>query len=369
MHFSSRLLLSALAMTALSLWIAAPWWQGLLVAIAAIAMLTWNSAQPAPTDPSPPAVTVEPVALAQDDRHARLSGLIGGIFPVWTRHMELVRSETETAITNLADRFSVMLGSLRSAANLLPGSSDRLVLEHLRESLVNLPNALKSLDESKASRELFLSQIESLGTSMGELHSLAEGVKKLAAQTNLLALNAAIEAARCGEAGRGFAVVAGEVRELSKLSAQTGAEIREKVDGIVGAVGNAVKTAGELSHKEQTLLGQAERTVSGTLEEFERRAQEAELRIAGLRNSGAEVAQAIEQVLVDLQFQDRVSQILSNVETDTRRFATAIDQDEVPDASAWLTRLEAGYTTCEQEQAHAGGAAAVPGASSSVTFF
>ena len=339
------------------------------MAIAAIAMLTWNSAQPAPTDPSPPAVTVEPVALAQDDRHARLSGLIGGIFPVWTRHMELVRSETETAITNLADRFSVMLGSLRSAANLLPGSSDRLVLEHLRESLVNLPNALKSLDESKASRELFLSQIESLGTSMGELHSLAEGVKKLAAQTNLLALNAAIEAARCGEAGRGFAVVAGEVRELSKLSAQTGAEIREKVDGIVGAVGNAVKTAGELSHKEQTLLGQAERTVSGTLEEFERRAQEAELRIAGLRNSGAEVAQAIEQVLVDLQFQDRVSQILSNVETDTRRFATAIDQDEVPDASAWLTRLEAGYTTCEQEQAHAGGAAAVPGASSSVTFF
>jgi len=283
--------------------------------------------------------------------------------------MELVRSETESAITNLADRFSTMLGSLRSAANLLPGSSDRLVLENLRESLVNLPDALRSLDESKESRDQFLTQIETLGSAMGELHTLAESVRKLAAQTNLLALNAAIEAARCGEAGRGFAVVAGEVRELSKLSAQTGAEIRQKVDGIVGAVGNAVKTAGELSKKERFLLGEAERTVSGTLEEFERRAQEAEVRIAGLRNSGDEVARAIEQVLVDLQFQDRVSQILSNVETDTRRFAAAIGRDEVPEPAVWLARLEAGYTTSEQEQAHLGAAAAVPEATSSVTFF
>ena len=203
---------------------------------------------------------------------------------------------------------------------------------------------------------------------MGELHTLAESVRKLAAQTNLLALNAAIEAARCGEAGRGFAVVAGEVRELSKLSAETGAEIRKKVDVFAGEVRKAVTTAGELSRKEQDLMGQAERTVSGTLEEFERRAREAEGRIAGLRSTGNEVAVAIEQVLVDLQFQDRVSQILANVETDTGRLAGAIAEDEVPDATAWLSRLEAGYTTSEQEQAAAGAATSLT-ESSSVTFF
>ena len=356
-------------MTTLCLWSAVAWWQGLVVALVAIAALVWNSVPPEPTTPALPSVVADVPVPMHDDSHGRLAGLIRGIFPVWTRHMELVRSETETAITNLADRFSAMLGNLRSASNLLPGSSDRLVLESLRESLVDLPDALKSLDESKSTREVFLTQIETLGTSMVELHTLAEGVRKLAAQTNLLALNAAIEAARCGEAGRGFAVVAGEVRELSKLSAQTGAEIRAKVDGIVGAVGNAVKTAGELSRKEQSLMDQAERTVSDTMQEFERRAQEAEQRIAGLRNSGTEVARAIEQVLVDLQFQDRVSQILSNVECDARRFAEVVDQDEIPGASEWLFRLEAGYTTSEQEQAHAGAAPSVTGESPSVTFF
>ena len=115
-------------------------------------------------------------------------------------------------------------------------------------------------------------------------------------------------------------------------------------------------------------MDQAERTVAGTLEEFERRVKDAELRISGLKSTGNEVASAIEQVLVDLQFQDRVSQILTNVQCDVRRLAAAVSEDEVPDPSAWLSRLEAGYTTTEQEQAHAGSASSIT-ESSSVTFF
>jgi len=329
----------------------------------------WNSLRQ-----DSPSVAVAEAELAQapetcvDSRGTRLEDLVSGVAPVWTRHMGLVRSETETAITNLSGRFSAMLQNLRGAANLMPGSADQMMLDHLRESLANLPQALTSLEESKVARELFLAKIEMLGTSVGDLHTLAESVRKLAAQTNLLALNAAIEAARSGEAGKGFAVVAAEVRELSKLSAETGAEIRRKVDAFAASVQTAIVTAGDLTRKEQALLGQAERTVAVTLEEFERRTKDAEIRISGIRSTGIEVAQAIEQVLVDLQFQDRVSQILANVENDTRRLAVAIAQDDLPDTAAWLSRLEAGYTTSEQEQAHAGTANSV-NESSSVTFF
>lgn len=364
-----RFAISATVLAVVCVWSAASWWQGLAVAAVAVGAVAWNSVRlEPPTVAMPEVAPARSAESAADHRRTRLSELVAGVSPVWTRHLGLVRTETETAITNLAERFSGMLQSLRAASNLMPGSSDRLVLENLRESLVNLPHALETLDESKAARDVFLSQIELLATSVGELHSLAESVRKLAAQTNLLALNAAIEAARSGEAGKGFAVVAGEVRELSKLSAETGAEIRRKVEAFAGSVQKAVATAGELSKKEQILLGQAERTVAGTLEEFERRASDAESRISGLKDSGNEVASAIEQVLVDLQFQDRVSQILANVENDTRRLAAAVAEDDVPDAGSWLSRLEAGYTTSEQEQVHTGAATSVPD-SSSVTFF
>jgi methyl-accepting chemotaxis protein len=360
---------AATALAAVCVWSAASWWQGVLAAVAAVIAIGWTSlrqdAPPVAVGEDTPAQLTEVVL---DRRGTRLVDLVSVVAPVWTRHMGLVRSETETAITSLSDRFSGMLQNLRGASNLMPGSSDRMMLDHLRESLANLPQALTSLEESKVARELFLAKIELLGTSVGDLHTLAESVRKLAAQTNLLALNAAIEAARSGEAGKGFAVVAAEVRELSKLSAETGAEIRKKVDAFAGSVQTAIATAGELTRKEQALLGQAERTVAVTLEEFERRTKDAELRISGIKSTGHEVAQAIEQVLVDLQFQDRVSQILANVENDTRRLAVAIAQDELPDTAAWLSRLESGYTTSEQEQAPAGATISVT-ESSSVTFF
>jgi methyl-accepting chemotaxis protein len=62
-------------------------------------------------------------------------------------------------------------------------------------------------------------KLPGLHNSLTQVSQVAKGIKKIAGQTNLLALNATIEAARAGEAGRGFAVVAGEVKALSRQTA------------------------------------------------------------------------------------------------------------------------------------------------------
>ena len=375
-HRPVRLVLSCSACLAGCAALVTPWWAGLLLGAVLSAFAAWTNLRGAESTDAPPEADEAPAAPkpaepsraeAEDD----LAKLVTEVAPVWGRQVELARSETEVAVNALTDRFSWMLQNLRSAAQMIPGETDRNVLESLRQSLVNLPDALTSLDASKQSRDKFLDEIHGLGLAVAELQTLSELVRKVAAQTNLLALNAAIEAARSGEAGRGFAVVADEVRQLSRLSAETGADIRRKVEAISQAVDKAVVTAGQLSRKEQELLGNAEQTVSSTLAEFERRASEAESKIEGLRSSGDEVACAIEQVLVDLQFQDRTSQILSHIRDDAGRLAQKIAQDEIPSPSEWLARLESTYTTDEQEAAHAGAHASVgaPAPSSSVTFF
>jgi methyl-accepting chemotaxis protein len=82
----------------------------------------------------------------------------------------------------------------------------------------------------------------------------------------------------------------------------------------------------------------------------------------------------ISDVLVSLQFQDRVSQILSHIRDDIRKFEAHVNdcldagQCAPIDEKAWLDELSKTYTTTEQREMHTG-ANATQSASSEITFF
>jgi len=99
-----------------------------------------------------------------------------------------------------------------------------------------------------------------------------------------------------------------------------------------------------------------------------------------LRHETQTIGEEIGEVLVALQFQDRISQVLGHVCNDMGKLKERIashqaqgGEDGAPttiDASTWLKELSHTYTVPEQHLIHGGGSARASAASASeITFF
>ena len=142
---------------------------------------------------------------------------------------------------------------------------------------------------------------------------MAADVAAIAAQTNLLALNAAIEAARAGDAGRGFAVVAREVRMLSSRSADAGKQISEKVDLINTAIMSACHAAQESIEQEDKSMQTSKSIIHSVLHNLNGVTGALVESSNLLKTESIGIQSEVGEALVQLQFQDRVSQIMTHV--------------------------------------------------------
>ncbi|MEP6591985.1 MAG: methyl-accepting chemotaxis protein [Gemmatimonadota bacterium] len=140
-------------------------------------------------------------------------------------------------------------------------------------------HALSTSDEiarALDSLSLLSAEIDRLTRHGDEIASSNETVSGVAFRTNLLANNAALEATRAGGAGRTFGVLAEEISRLSDTTANTSADIGERVTALardVQAVGAAVAgvrqaLAAAIRHSESTeesarILGDAADQLEG----------------------------------------------------------------------------------------------------------
>ncbi|WP_295482041.1 methyl-accepting chemotaxis protein [uncultured Pseudomonas sp.] len=313
---------------------------------------------------------------------AQLDEVLLGAMPIWAKQVESSRQQTEEAIVSLANRFTGIAQRLQDtvqasqhAAGELDGQSAEGALKVLARSDSELSQVIESLKATQTSRDQTLSQVRSLTAYTGELRTMAADVAAIAAQTNLLALNAAIEAARAGEAGRGFAVVADAVRSLSSKSSETGQQMSAKVDIINNAITQLVQAASNSAEQDGLSVSESEHSIQQVLERFQsitgRLADSADL----LKQESYGIRDEMTEVLVNLQFQDRVSQILSHVRDNMhdlhehlQQASQAPDQAVAVDARQWLARMEATYATDEQRRNHHGNAAEQQH-SQDITFF
>lgn len=297
--------------------------------------------------------------------------LCAEVLPIWARQIETARSQSEEAIVAITTRFSGIVSRLESALAVSTGGSERESLAATLDSgRRELADIMQGLAAVHAERAALSEQISGLAAYSDELGKMAKDVEAIAFQTNMLAMNAAIEAAHAGESGRGFEVVAREVRNLSNAARETGKNIASRIELVHGSLRKIVSANEASAQRAEEALRDSQGRVNSVLGRF----GELSGGLAGsadkLRQESRKIRGEVEDSLVQLQFQDRVGQILAQVRDSIADAAESggsggLDEAGVDDL---LSRMTGSYTTQEQLLNHHGNVPA-QAAGQNVEFF
>lgn len=295
--------------------------------------------------------------------------------PVWAGHIESSRNQMEQAIVELSGRFAGIVTRLDQTLNQSDGAggagADAAAHAVYAASQTQLQGVVASLREAMEGKAQMLIKLQSLQSFISELQDMAEGVSRIAHETNLLAINATIEAAHAGESGKGFAQVAREVRALSAMSSETGRQIAGKIAAINLAIAESSKAADASRAHEGQVMTDSEDRIRDVLDRFHgltgSLAQSAEY----LREESRGIQSEVNEALVQLQFQDRVSQIMGHVRDNISRLPEVV-QDHIGtctpealiplDPQGLLAELEATYAMVSERELHHKAGAPTPGA-------
>ncbi len=303
-----------------------------------------------------------------------LEGAGGRVIGIWARQLDNVREQIERAVTALTTSFGGIVERLDRTIGSSQSHSDRQAQDANRDAdqaeefLGEVINALRTM---QASRNALTEEINAIVSRTAELQKMAESVRQIAFQTNMLSVNAAIQAAHAGDAGKGFAVVAHEVRLLSAASRETGQNINQRVGDINAALLKIAERNRSVAGLDHEAIQKSEQNIRAVMQRQRERMESAAQAAQSVRNDSAQIRDEVEASLVQLQFQDRVSQILAQLTHTMRQFSTmdaAAAATGSSSSDAQLEQMAATYTTDEQRRIHDGmDAAAV--APTAATFF
>lgn len=287
------------------------------------------------------------------DQQEQLYQLCQAVLPLWANQIDAAKSLTNSSIDDLSAKFSGLSSSIRSVTNSEQTHSNEHLIGLLNQSQQQLATVIKLLKNSIDEKKSLLQAISLLSNNTKELLDMADIVTRIAKETGMVAVNAAIEAARVGDRGRGFAVVADAVKRLSSDAGRTGLHISETVNRVSGAIKNVSQVSKEFELKDAQTLVEAEQIVGKVIDEFGQAANKVVDSSQQMLNESQHVAEEIDQVLFSLQFQDRVSQMLTHVQQNISKLNTRVDNfEDMGSVDEWLDALESTYTMREQNRIH-----------------
>lgn len=304
---------------------------------------------------------------------AELNSAIRTITPIWHNQLEHCRKDSKSEADTLAELFADVVERITNAMDMFRNNTMQSVVDSENHSPVSLAENMRdklgeisqSLSKTLDSKEKIISDINQLYDLASPLEEMATKVGSIADQTNLLALNAAIEAARAGDSGRGFAVVADEVRSLASKSSEIGNEIVETVATIVETIRNSISNIENWSEDDKKTFLSTDQSLTEIINVVEHTNKVTLESSQDLIRNNEVIRDDINEGLRALQFQDRLSQILGNLQSNMAHIqekinlaSSAFEQGDLDQAMSqlqWQESLENQYTTAEERSIHRSG--------------
>lgn len=229
----------------------------------------------------------------------------------------------ELASQDLTERFKSLASSASTQSDMVQALIANIGNIELEEKKVSLEEFIslfsKTLNDS-VSKMLFiskkaLSMVYSMDDAIKNIHEIENFSKKIqdiTKQSNLLALNALIEAARAGDVGKGFGVVASEVKTLSGEIAALSDQMRIRTDIIMKSVVSGFDVLKEVATTDMNSNIKAKDTLEALMQGLVKQSDQSMKVMQESAASSREISTSIQGMIVNLQFQDRNSQITEN---------------------------------------------------------
>jgi len=302
------------------------WWLGALVGLF-IGGAFYLTCLPAPAPPPPP-----PDGLA---------ALLHQVLPIWHGHVELARTQTQAAIDTLSARFAAINDRLGHSRQLSSEPREVRMQQLLHDADQQLATLAQALERILQSRQALQGKLEGLAAANDEIRQLALQNEQLAGQTGVSDLLSSEQswqqlAQRAAANSRQIVLRTKAARQQIQAAVIAAAQLPDGADGVVE---NSRALIGQVLAG----FGQAATALMATVDQMaaENRA----------------VDQEVGEILVNLQFQDRIGQILEQLQGDIARLQASACEAALPSPQQWLAALEQTYTTPEQRQVHVGGGA------------
>ena len=295
--------------------------------------------QPEHEDAAP---TAPPVPARADDAPVsdgpRL--MVAEVVPVWKRHVDASRVAVEDGVCRLLETFSQLCDGVTQVSR----QADETVAPMsagawTQRRDVILGDLIDQVDRARQHRERLLSQFSE---GLLQLEDIERSLRE-----------ASLGAGADPDVVDGLQRLDSTRHSLAALSRQVAADLRSDHVQHDAARSQAAQAI-------DRLLADSLPTNAGAMADT-------------IRSLSTRIERDLEQVLVGLQFQDRMSQMLHGVAADMQRFIEWMASNEHAthaDAMRWLTQLEHSYTMREQQLLHDGNSGeGSPPAPSGIEFF
>lgn len=232
--------------------------------------------------------------------------------------------EVEHSTTDLSNNFQGLAKTANEQSSILEKIEEMLMFLEHRDGKMSLPEFISLMENNvqdtiqkimgiSENAMTLMFAMENVVEQLDGIEQFVQQVNKINKETRMLALNATIEAARAGDAGHGFAVVATEVKEISTQVDTMAREMQSQISRI----SQTLRTNRELLKKVASMDLSGNITAKEKLNELMGALLQQNKKVGSAMQESSSIVKSLSSQIghftMGVQFQDRNSQIISNV--------------------------------------------------------